>query len=68
MESESESATDKVRFLTASPGSVSSLSLGAPARLSVILGRAATFATGRLLKVVAFRVRSRGSTKVCVSL
>lgn len=35
-----------------SPGSVSPLSLGTPVILSLALGRVATFATGRLLKVV----------------
>lgn len=35
-----------------SPGSVSSLSLGTPVILSLALGRVATLATGRLLKVV----------------
>ena len=38
-----------------SPGSVSSLSLGTPVILSLALGRVATFATGRLLKVVGLR-------------
>ena len=37
------------------PGRVSSLSLGTPVILSLALGRVATFATGRLLKVVGLR-------------
>lgn len=38
-----------------SPGSVSPLSLGTPVILSLALGRVATFATSRLLKVVGLR-------------
>jgi hypothetical protein len=38
-----------------SPYSISSLSLGTADILSLALGRTATFATGRLLKVVGLR-------------
>lgn len=39
------------------PGSVSSLSLSSPVRLSLVLVRAAAFATGQLLKAVGLRAR-----------
>lgn len=38
-----------------SPGGISSFSLSTPVVLSLLLGRVATFAAGRLLKVVGRR-------------
>lgn len=47
-----------------SPGSVSPLSLGTPVILSLALGRVATFATGRLLKVVGLRATAAEAQNV----
>ena len=48
-----------------SPGSISSFSLGTPVILSLALGGVATFAAGRLLKVVGLRAAA-AAQRVCL--